>query len=239
MTLAQARKATDPAIGNPTLSARRTVDIVMASAGLLVFCPCMVLIALAIWLDGGRPILFSQVRLGRLGQHFRIYKFRKFNSECASGCGVTVSHDARFTRLGRFLGATKLDELPQLWNILRGDMTTVGPRPESLSFADCFTRDYRGVLEHKPGIFGPNQFYFRDEGSLYPEACDPEQFYREVLFPLKARIDLAYFPHRTLGADIGWIIRGALGVFGCHLMPAKFNAILAGWLDQQEQQQAV
>jgi len=231
MMLAQARRSADPATGGPTLSARRALDIVMASVGLLVLCPCMVLIALAIWLESGRPILFSQIRLGQSGQHFRIYKFRKFHRECGAGCGVTVSHDARFTGLGRFLGATKLDELPQLWNILRGDMSTVGPRPESLSLADCFTRDYRRVLEHKPGIFGPNQFYFRDEGSLYPEACDPEQFYREVLFPLKAEIDLAYFPHRTLGADIGWIIRGVLVVFGYHPVPAKFNAILAGWLD--------
>jgi lipopolysaccharide/colanic/teichoic acid biosynthesis glycosyltransferase len=211
----------------------------MASAGLLVLCPCMMLIALAIWLESGRPILFSQIRLGQSGRQFRIYKFRKFRSECGAGCGVTVSHDARLTRLGRFLVATKLDELPQLWNILRGDMSTVGPRPESLSFADCFTRDYRRVLEHRPGIFGPNQFYFRDEGSLYPEACDPEQFYREVLFPLKARIDIAYFSHRTLGADIGWIIRGVLAVFRCHPVPAKFNAILARGLDQQEQQQPV
>jgi lipopolysaccharide/colanic/teichoic acid biosynthesis glycosyltransferase len=238
MILAEMRGLANRAAQKTTISARRILDLIIASTGLVLLGLIMMLVCVAIWIDSGRPIFFSQVRLGQSGRQFRIYKFRKFQKESGkAGSGVTIKDDGRLTRLGRFLGRTKLDELPQLWNILKGDMTAVGPRPESLVFADCFTRAYLGVLEHKPGIFGPNQFYFRDEGSLYPDASDSERFYREVLFPLKASIDLAYFPRRTIPADIGWIIRGVLVVFGLHPFPAKFNAMLTGWLDQQDQQQ--
>lgn len=238
MTLAQARGPRNLAAHRKTVSAWRIMDPIIASAGLVLLGPIMMLVGLAIWIDSGRPIFFSQVRLGQSGRPFRIHKFRKFHKESGTaGCGVTIKDDGRLTRLGNFLERTKLDELPQLWNILKGDMSAVGPRPESLDFADCFTRSYLRVLEHKPGIFGPNQFYFRDEGSLYPHECDREIFYREVLFPLKADIDLAYFAHRTIAADIGWIICGVLAIFGVRRLPAKFNAMLAGWLDQQDQQQ--
>lgn len=205
------------------------MDIAFATAGLLGFAPSIMIIALAIWMDSGRPIFFSQARLGEAGRHFQIYKFRKFRNDCDDGYGVTIKDDRRLTRMGRFLVATKLDELPQLWNLLRGDMSMVGPRPESLKFADCFA-NYREVLDYKPGIFGPNQYYFRDESLFYPDGSDPEQFYRDVLFPLKAEIDLAYFPERTIGADLGWIARGILAVFGLRLAPTKFNAVLARWL---------
>ncbi len=237
MILAEIRGRVKRAAQKTTISARRILDLIIASTGLVLLGPIMLLVSMAIWIDSGRPIFFSQVRLGQSGRQFRIYKFRKFHKESGTpGSGITIKDDGRLTRLGRFLGRTKLDELPQLWNILEGDMTTVGPRPESLVFADCFTGAYLRVLEHKPGIFGPNQFYFEDEGSLYPDASDSERFYREVIFPLKASIDLAYFPRRTIRADIGWIICGVLAVFGLPPLPAKFNAMLTGWLDQQDQQ---
>ena len=203
-------------------TARRAIDILIACAGLVLLAPLMALLVLAVWIEGGRPAFFSQVRIGQAGQPFRIFKFRKFAKDCGTnGCGVTIKCDRRLTRLGGFLERTKLDELPQLWNILRGDMSMAGPRPESLTFVDCFAGGYKAVLRHKPGLFGPSQFYFRDEGALYPAGLDPERFYREVLFPLKADIDLAYFPQRTLAADFGWIIRGILIVFGLRLMPAE------------------
>jgi lipopolysaccharide/colanic/teichoic acid biosynthesis glycosyltransferase len=238
MSLARERGPTNAAVDRATGSVRRLLDLLIASTGLVLMAPIMVLVALGIWIESGRPIIFSQIRVGQLGRHFRIHKFRKFYEESgAAGCGVTIQNDGRLTRLGSILETTKIDELPQLWNIIKGDMSTVGPRPESLSFADCFTRCHLRVLEYKPGIFGPTQFYFRDEGSLYPDASDPERFYREVLFPLKASIDLAYFPNRTIRSDIGWIVRGVLVVFGLRPLPTKFNALLAGWLDQQDHQQ--
>jgi lipopolysaccharide/colanic/teichoic acid biosynthesis glycosyltransferase len=214
--------------------ARRVMDLALAGTGLLVLSPIMALVGLAIWVESGRPIFFSQVRLGKGGRHFRIYKFRKFHKDNgAAGRAVTVKGDCRMTRLGRILERTKLDELPQLWNIFKGDMSVVGPRPESLDLVDCFTGPYVKVLDHKPGIFGPNQVLFRDEAELYPDRFDPEQFYRDILFPLKASIDIACFHYRTVLSDIRWIIRGVLAVFGLGSLPRElFYAV--GRLDEHE-----
>lgn len=125
-----------------------------------------------------------------------------------------MEDDPRLTAIGRLLARTKLDELPQLWNVLTGEMSIIGPRPESLDFADCFDGPFHSVLEHKPGVFGPNQVIFRDECSLYRERSDPERFYRDILFPLKARVDLSYFANRTFFHDIVWVVRGVFAVFG-------------------------
>jgi lipopolysaccharide/colanic/teichoic acid biosynthesis glycosyltransferase len=143
------------------------------------------------------------------------------------GRALTLKEDNRMTRLGHLLQQSKLDELPQLWNILRGDMSVVGPRPESLHFSDCFVDDYVGVLDFKPRIFGPNQVFFRNEGSIYSENCDPELFYREVVFPLKARIDLEYFSRRSLLSDIKWIVRGVAATIGFSLPSGMASARVA------------
>jgi lipopolysaccharide/colanic/teichoic acid biosynthesis glycosyltransferase len=240
MTFAQVPAPASSHASNATISASRIVDVIAGCAGLFISGPVMLLVAFAIWLESGRPILFIQTRLGRGGEHFPMYKFRKFHGDIGTdGCGVTLHGDRRMTRIGRFLARTKLDELPQFWNVIRGDLSIVGPRAESLKFADCFTRDYRDVLAYKPGLFGPNQFYFRDEGSLYPERSDPERFYRDVLFPLKARIDLAYFSHRTVAADIGWIIGCVLAVLGPRRLRVNVNATFPGWLDRHASRERV
>jgi lipopolysaccharide/colanic/teichoic acid biosynthesis glycosyltransferase len=193
----------------------RLLDVLVACAALVLLAPVMVLVAAAIFLEDGRPIFFSQLRLGHRGRHFRIHKFRKFReTRRPTGLSVTLANDPRLTRLGGFLARGKLDELPQLWNVLKGDMSLVGPRPETLDFQDCFKESYSTLLAYKPGIFGPSQVLFRSESSLYSGHTDPEQFYRTVLFPLKACIDLAYFPYRNLFWDLAWIIRGVLAVFG-------------------------
>src|SRR5690606_17811654 len=120
-------------------------------------------------LEDGRPILFRQMRIGQLGRPFRMLKFRKFRSECgAQGLPLTLEGDSRMTMVGRFLRATKFDELPQFWNVLVGDMAIIGPRPETPAFADCFTGGLERVLDHKPGIFGPSQAIFRNESTLFP-----------------------------------------------------------------------
>jgi lipopolysaccharide/colanic/teichoic acid biosynthesis glycosyltransferase len=172
--------------------------------------PVFLIVALAVRIESGGPILFSQLRLGKNGRPFRMYKFRKFRPNCdPRGYPLTMEGDGRLTAVGRILAATKLDELPQLWNVLRGDMSLVGPRPESLAFADCFRNGFERILEHKPGLFGPCQVLFRHESKLYPADASATDFYREVLFPAKAKIDLAYFPRRTLASDLGWILRAA------------------------------
>lgn len=189
---------------------RRALDIGCAGAAILLLAPAALIVALAIWIEGGRPILFSQLRLGRNGRPFRMYKFRKFRRDCDDrGCPLTLEDDGRLTRIGQVLAASKLDELPQLWNVLRGDMSIVGPRPESLAFADCFRNGFERLHDHKPGLFGPCQVLFRHESKLYPSDVTAVEFYREVLFPAKAVIDLEYFPHRTLASDLGWVVRAA------------------------------
>ena len=194
--------------------ARRVFDVVVSVAALVLLSPLLAAVALAVKLESRGPILFVQTRLGRNGRHFSMFKFRKFHAACNGGSALTLAGDARLTRVGRVLVATKLDELPQFWNVLTGDMAIIGPRPESLAFADCFEGPFRRVLEHKPGILGPSQVVFRNESVLYAGVRDPAALYREVIFPTKARIDLDYFESRSLVGDIGWILRGVQAVLG-------------------------
>ncbi|MGG5817783.1 sugar transferase [Falsiroseomonas sp. HW251] len=202
----------------------RALDIVLACVGLLLAGPLMLVIALAILVESGRPIFYAQTRLGQGGQHFRLYKFRKFKpSASEAGRPLTVQGDDRLSRIGRFLASSKLDELPQFYNVLKGDMSIVGPRPESLAFADCFSGETMAVLDYRPGIFGPSQIAFRDEGALYPPGAEPTQVYREVLFPTKARIDLAYYAHRTLLTDCTVIARSVVAVVGIDRMLGARN----------------
>ncbi len=191
------------------------VDVGIAAVSLIAMTLPMIVICLAIWLESGRPLFFRQERLGKDGQLFQLYKFRKFHPDAGTaGLGLTLKDDARLTSVGRVLERTKLDELPQLWNVLAGDMSLVGPRPETPRFSACYGSKYRGVLDYKPGILGPSQTLFRNESALYRPGCDPERFYREFVFPAKAQLDLDYYRKRTLFRDLGWILRGVLAVLG-------------------------
>ena len=211
-----------------SLSVVRVIDVVFACVGLVVLSPLLVLIMVAIVIDTGFPVFFAQTRIAQGGRTFRMYKFRKFHPTSPGGSPLTMKHDSRMTRIGGILASTKLDELPQLLNIIRGDMAIVGPRPESMALADAFTARELALLQYRPGIFGPSQVAFRNECCLYPAGKDPVQFYRETLFPAKAALDLEYYSRRTVWADILWIGRGILAVFGkvpeFELMPAASDA---------------
>jgi lipopolysaccharide/colanic/teichoic acid biosynthesis glycosyltransferase len=222
---------------------KRIIDLVFSLLGLLIAAPLMLLIALFIRLDSPGSVIFSQKRLGLKGRHFMVHKFRKFPSDWGNaGPGVTVAGDARMTKVGKFLERTKLDELPQLWNILLGEMSFVGPRPESLRYADLFTGEFVKVLDYIPGIFGPNQVAFRNEAELYPHDQAPEEFYRSVLFPQKAKQDIEYFSKANCVGDLVWIFRGVwvslIGVvnwqrlLGLHLviLTVDILAIEIAWL---------
>jgi lipopolysaccharide/colanic/teichoic acid biosynthesis glycosyltransferase len=192
---------------------RRSCDIALAALSIIALAPIMLLIAIAVFLEDAGPVFFRQERLGLDGLPFGMYKFRKFRANCGtSGAPLTVEGDSRLTAIGKFLATTKLDELPQLWNVLRGDMAVVGPRPESLAFADCFRDGYEEILRHKPGLVGPSQVVFRHEAKLYPEGEDASAFYRRVLFPAKAGLDLASFRHRSIGSDFALMLRSALAI---------------------------
>jgi lipopolysaccharide/colanic/teichoic acid biosynthesis glycosyltransferase len=186
---------------------KRLVDILLALIGLLIVTPLTVTIAALLSLESPGQVIFRQQRLGRGGKQFTLYKFRKFPALWNDdGPAVTVGNDARMTAIGAVLERTKLDELPQLWNIIKGDMSVVGPRPESLRFADLYVDQYREILNYRPGLFGPGMV--RNEGDLYPPGEDPEEFYRRVLFVHKADRDLAYYPTATVWSDLVWIVKG-------------------------------
>jgi lipopolysaccharide/colanic/teichoic acid biosynthesis glycosyltransferase len=219
---------------------RRTLDIVLSCAALALFAPVMCLIVPAICLESGGPIIFSQSRLGQHGKTFRIYKFRKFRKNCGStGPALCLDLDERLTKVGAFLRRTKLDELPQFWNVLKGDMSIVGPRPESVVFADCFSGPLRGVLAYKPGILGPSQVIFRNEGSFYPADTDPSEFYKIVLFPIKAHMDLQYYRHRSFRSDIAWIARGLLAIVTSFPLADRFVGPTPASLDVLSSQYAM
>jgi lipopolysaccharide/colanic/teichoic acid biosynthesis glycosyltransferase len=194
---------------------RRISEAYLAGLILLLLTPLIVLIAAAIVIETGPQVFFLQTRIGRRGKPFRLIKFRKFHRDLpARQLPLTMRDDPRLTHVGRFLERSKLDELPQLWNVVRGDMAIVGPRPESPEFRDCFENGFQAVLNHVPGIVGPGQALFRNEKLLYRPDWDPVAFYRAVLFPAKARIDLAYYPHRTLRSDVAWAFYCGLLVIG-------------------------
>lgn len=187
---------------------KRAFDVAGAAIGLVVCGPVIALVALFVWIDSPGPVIFSQERLGKGGRRFRMHKFRKFPHSLNGGPIVTVQGDARMTKFGAFIERTKLDELPQLWNILKGDMSFVGPRPETPKYECLFNDGFKKLLEYTPGVFGPNQVAYRNESELYPPDEDPEEFYLKVLFPDKAKRDLEYFQRANFVSDVKWIING-------------------------------
>lgn len=195
---------------DPRRRYRRILDVLLSALGLIAASPLIALAALCLFIEHRGSVIFAQERLGLHGRRFRMYKLRKFPPNFGNtGPGVTVLGDARMTRVGFILERLKLDELPQLVNVLKGDMSLVGPRPESLRFAHLFDGPNAALLQMVPGIFGPSQATLY-EPEMYPPDEDPEAFYCRVIFPKKAAIDLEYFARATLVQDLVWIVRGVL-----------------------------
>lgn len=194
--------------------ARRTFDILCAGTGLLVLAPALGLIALAIKLGDGGSVLFRQVRIGKGGRPFRILKFRSMSPrDGAADLQVTVHGDARITPVGRWLRRTKIDELPQLLNVLHGEMTLVGPRPEVPRYVALYDDKQRPVLDLVPGLTDPASIAYRNEESILKSFEDPERGYIDIVMPEKIRLNLEYASRRTLLADIGVVIRTFLSLW--------------------------
>ncbi|HEY1478975.1 MAG TPA: sugar transferase [Gaiellales bacterium] len=181
----------------PNLS--RVLDVIGASLLLLLTFPLWVLIALAIVIEEPGPVLYRARRAGRHGREFSMLKFRKMRRD-AAGPRLTRQDDERFTRVGRFLTRTKLDELPQLINVLRGEMALVGPRPEDPMYVDMYPREFGEIHRCRPGITGLSQIQYRDEAPLLVGG-DFENTYRNVLLPKKMDLDRYYASRRCLGLD--------------------------------------
>lgn len=185
---------------------RRTFDVTASLAGIVVLSPLLLLVAASIAATSPGPVFFRQERVGRDGASFRIYKFRTMRNDAESSGGqITVGQDPRITTVGRWLRAAKLDELPQLFNVVKGEMALVGPRPEVPRYVAMYTPQQRRVLSVRPGITDPASIAYRDEGRVLARASDPERTYVETIMPRKLELNLAYLAKRTLVRDIGII----------------------------------
>ena len=186
---------------------RRTLDFAASWAGLVVLSPLFLLLAVWIKRDSPGPVFYRATRVGKDGKLFRLYKFRSMVAGAdRQGPGITASGDARVTRAGRFLRRTKLDELPQLINVMQGDMSLVGPRPEDPRYVALYTPEQRQVLAVRPGITSAASLTFRHEEELLAGA-NWETVYRTQVLPDKLAIDLAYLAQRTLWSDLVLILR--------------------------------
>lgn len=167
--------------------AKRALDAVGAVVGLVLLLPAFLLLAFAIKFDSPGPVFFRQERVGQDGRPFRIFKFRSMVANAAQvGSALTVCADKRITRVGAFLRRTKLDELPQLLNVLGGDMSLVGPRPEVPEFMELYTPQQRAlIISMRPGMTDYAAILFRDESSLLDQRCDPVEIYRHQIMPMK------------------------------------------------------
>ncbi|HPJ07505.1 MAG TPA: sugar transferase [Deltaproteobacteria bacterium] len=182
---------------------KKTVDIIIASIGFIVLSPLLVWIAWRIFVEDHGPIFYRGERIGLLGKPFRIFKFRTMVVDAEKlGVSSTSDDDPRITRIGRVLRKYKLDELPQLINVLLGDMSLVGPRPEVKKFTDLYTEEERAILTVRPGITDWASIWNPDEGALLAGSMDPDKDYFEKIRPEKIRLQLKYVRERSFLTDI-------------------------------------
>lgn len=183
------------------LRRKRLFDMVCAALGLLILSPVLLVCALLVGLTSPGGVLFRQERIGKDGVPFTIYKFRSMRKDNA-GLKISTSRDTRITSVGRVLRKTKLDELPQLWNVLKGDMSFVGPRPEVREYTDLYTPEQRQVLMVRPGITGLASIRYRNENELLTASSDPNRTYIDEVMPAKLALDLKYIPRACVSYDI-------------------------------------
>lgn len=187
---------------------KRLFDLTAAGLGLLLTSPLLALAALAVRLDSRGPVFFRQQRVGRNFRPFWIYKFRTMVVDAErQGGQITDGADPRVTRVGRLLRKSKIDELPQLFNIVRGDMSFVGPRPEVPRYVDMFRQDYAYVLSVRPGLTDPASIKYRDEAEQLAAAPDPEAEYVRRVLPDKIALARTYIERASLGGDLSILFR--------------------------------
>lgn len=193
------------------ITLKRSFDIFFSALGLVCFFWLIILAYLVALIDTRKSGLFLQVRVGRNGKPFKVVKIRTMRDIAAIDTVVTTSHDPRITTLGRLFRKTKIDELPQLINVLLGQMSFVGPRPDVPGFADKLTGSDRIILSIRPGITGPATLKYRNEEEMLAEQPNPEQYNQDVIFPDKVRINREYIENYRFSNDIKYIIQTVLG----------------------------
>jgi lipopolysaccharide/colanic/teichoic acid biosynthesis glycosyltransferase len=185
---------------------KRICDLTIALLGLIILAVPMALIAILIGITSGSPILFTQERVGKGGQIFYVKKFRTMSVRSVEDSSITVAGDSRVTAIGSYLRRWKLDELPQLWNVLVGEMSLVGPRPDVPGYADKLQGDDRKLLLLRPGITGPATLAYRNEEEILAKVSDPVQYNNEIIYPDKVRINLEYMEKCSLMQDLKYLL---------------------------------
>lgn len=185
---------------------KRAFDIAISGAALLLLLPVLAGIAALVWIGSGRPVFFSHQRIGRNFKPFRMWKFRTMHPD-RCGPQVTVAGDCRVTRVGAWLRSAKLDELPQFWNVLKGDMSLVGPRPEVAPYVELYRQRYAAILTVRPGITDLASLAFRHEEKILSAQPNPELYYRDVV--LKEKLELAdeYINRQSMLLDARILMR--------------------------------
>lgn len=183
--------------------AKRTFDVIMSSIGLIILSPFFLIISLLIKMDSSGPVFFKQIRVGRYEKNFKILKFRTMVTDAEKrGAQITVGRDSRITRVGHFLRKSKLDELPQLINVFKGDMSLVGPRPEVPKYTQYYTKQQKHIFEIRPGITDFASIKYRDENEILAKSPDPEKTYIEEIMVDKLNLNLEYLEKKSLLTDI-------------------------------------
>ena len=204
---------------------KRLFDFSIAAFSLIAISPLLILVGIIIKLSDGGSVFYRQVRVGRFGCHFKIWKFRSMRvGSDGSGLAITRLGDARITFIGRALRRTKLDELPQLFNVISGEMSLVGPRPEVPMYVALYSTEQMQVLQLRPGITDLASLYFRNEEAMLAQVPDYERFYREVCIPRKIALNLEYSANASIWTDteIIWITVLSLGGIGVRGGCAKY-----------------
>jgi len=187
---------------------KRLFDIFFSLLGLIILAPLLLVVSILIKLDSPGTVFFRQERVGKNFKPFSIYKFRSMTADAPkSGPAITVGGDMRVTRTGRFIRKYKLDELPQLINVLKGDVSVVGPRPEVPKFVDIFRSDYKEILTIKPGITDYASIQYRDEESVLARYNNPEEGYIKEVLPAKIRLAKQYIREKSISVDIAIILK--------------------------------
>ncbi len=192
---------------------KRLFDILCSCIGLLVLSPLLLITAIWIKCDSDGPVLYRQTRVGRFGRDFAILKFRSMAVNSDKQGLITIGgHDSRVTRAGYYIRKYKVDELPQLVNVLKGDMSFVGPRPEVRKYVDLYTPEQLHVLDVRPGITDAASIKYRNENDLLAAQADPEAYYIGTIMPDKLAINLAYVQHHSLWGDLKLIINTFIAI---------------------------
>lgn len=190
---------------------KRIFDIVCSGLGLIILSPFLLFVAIRIKMGSDGPVFFKQIRVGEKGKEFKILKFRTMVVDAEKlGRQITVGNDSRITKIGAFLRKYKIDELPQLINVFKGDMSLVGPRPEVPRYVNMYTEEQRKVLDVKPGITDLASIRYRDENELLGQAENPDEFYINTIMPDKLALNVEYINKSNIFLDIYIILKTIL-----------------------------